>query len=93
MSQPSVHLEEEEEEEEKGEEEPAEKKKEEPEDPDKIKPVVFIGLFITGLFCLGQGVVNVQYPVPVIIYLIFIAYSTSRIPIIGAYLYRIFHIL
>ena len=45
----------EEEEEEEEEAEPAvEKKKEEvEEDPDKIKPVVFIGLFITALFCLG----------------------------------------
>jgi hypothetical protein len=42
--------EEEEKEEETGEEK---KKKEEVEDPDKIKPVVFIGLFITALFCLG----------------------------------------
>ena len=31
-----------------------EEKKKEEEDPDKIKPVVFIGLFITALFCLGK---------------------------------------
>jgi len=54
MRRLSAQVEEEEEEEEKGEEETGvEKKKEEVEDPDKIKPVVFIGLFITSLFCLG----------------------------------------
>ena len=30
------------------------RKKKEEEDPDKIKPVVFIGLFINALFCLGK---------------------------------------
>ncbi len=56
MRRQSVREEKEEEEEKEEKEEDTgedKKKKEEAEDPDKIKPVVFIGLFITALFCLG----------------------------------------
>ncbi len=61
MRRQSVREEKEEEEgkeEETGEEK---KKKEEVEDPDKIKPVVFIGLFITALFCLGLNFFPYRY--------------------------------
>jgi hypothetical protein len=62
MRRQSVREEKEEEEEEKEEETGEEKKKkEEVEDPDKIKPVVFIGLFITALFCLGLNFFTVIY--------------------------------